>query len=577
MAKDRRKLQHIHSSIPDRQPTPQTLEVGEIAVNNAAEKEFISLKNTDNKVVRISSDKQMITWMEKKEVMPYSGTVDNVHLDTNRSNIEIKLNQVAAKNTAKYNVVNGAKDIDGNDVNPSSDGGLTNGAGFAIDMSRYAMIGANPSFSSITVTHQSNLSGTTNISNGAGGNSLNITTTNVNVTGTNWTEAIGTKIENISGRTTTIGTSNESLHVIGITTETHDGNVTINNKANVIETTTGNTTFNTSGDTTIKSVGVTLIDSTRSTTIQATDTTNGDVNIYAKDALTETGKTVSITGTDSATIKAATTTISGATTNVTGATTLNLSGGTINTNANTANTNAASAYTNISTATTVIGTANATASTASLSGKTLTIDEKESISAKTPSLSVSATTINVTGDTTFEDNVTIKKDLVLLKGIKNPLSWEYGSVASSVGSSYNGTEDKTITIPKTISDVASGKVSSDASGNLSVGGTITATGAIYSSDINLKENVQNVDYPTYANANGVAIRKFNFKNDESKRTVYGVIAQEVEIAGLEDIVVVKEDGFKGVDYTALSLLKIAYLENKVKELEAMIKKLTEEK
>ena len=68
MAKDRRKLQHIHSSIPDRQPTPQTLEVGEIAVNNAAEKEFISLKNTDNKVVRISSDEQMVTWMEKKEV-----------------------------------------------------------------------------------------------------------------------------------------------------------------------------------------------------------------------------------------------------------------------------------------------------------------------------------------------------------------------------------------------------------------------------------------------------------------------------------------------------------------------------
>ena len=75
MAKDRKKLQHIHSSIADRQPTPQTLEVGEIAVNNYVDKEFISLKNTDNKVVRISSDKKMITWREKKEVVPYVGQV----------------------------------------------------------------------------------------------------------------------------------------------------------------------------------------------------------------------------------------------------------------------------------------------------------------------------------------------------------------------------------------------------------------------------------------------------------------------------------------------------------------------
>ena len=47
--KDRKKLQHIHSSIADRQPTPATLAVGEIAVNNAANKEFLSLKNTNNK------------------------------------------------------------------------------------------------------------------------------------------------------------------------------------------------------------------------------------------------------------------------------------------------------------------------------------------------------------------------------------------------------------------------------------------------------------------------------------------------------------------------------------------------
>ena len=80
--KDRKKLQHIHSSIADKQPTPQSLEVGEIAVNNSAKKEFLSIKNSDDKVVRFSSDSTIIDWMEKKEVMPYSGVVDNVHLDT---------------------------------------------------------------------------------------------------------------------------------------------------------------------------------------------------------------------------------------------------------------------------------------------------------------------------------------------------------------------------------------------------------------------------------------------------------------------------------------------------------------
>ena len=34
MAKDRKKLVHIHSNITDKQPRPEALEVGEIAVNN---------------------------------------------------------------------------------------------------------------------------------------------------------------------------------------------------------------------------------------------------------------------------------------------------------------------------------------------------------------------------------------------------------------------------------------------------------------------------------------------------------------------------------------------------------------
>ena len=391
MAKDRRKLQHIHSSIADRQPTPATLEVGEIAVNNAANKEFLSLKNSNNKVVRFSSDEQLITWMEKKEVMPYSGTVDNVHLDTNRSNIEIKLNQVVAKNTTKYNIVNGAKDIDGQDVNPSSDGGLTNGAGFAIDMSRYAMIGANPSFSSITVTHQSNLSGTTNISDGAGGAVLNISTTTVNATDTNWNETIGTKTskittlnESATTRTTNVGT--ENLTVSGTTTEVHTGDVTISNKASVTATTDGN----------------------------ETKTINGNFSLNV------------------------------------------------------------------------------------------------------PNLNISANTF-------------IKGDVCIT-------------------------------------------------------GTVTATGAIYSSDRNLKENIKFVEREDINKVKNIFTKSFNFKDDDTKRKVYGVIAQEVQDAGLNELVHTKDDGTLAVDYTSLLILKAAYLEDfcamlngRIVELEKEIKNLKENK
>ena len=187
MAKDRKKLQHIHSSVPDKQPTPATLEVGEIAVNNAANQEFISIKNSENKVVRFSSDEQAVDIMEKKEVMPYKGYVrgetgpsstsgDTPSADTfgsygitendllnNTSNIIIKLNQVVADNTVKHDKVNGAKDAYNKLVNPTNDSGITDGAGFYIDMSRYAMQEGNPSFSSITTTCNATFKGTTKI------------------------------------------------------------------------------------------------------------------------------------------------------------------------------------------------------------------------------------------------------------------------------------------------------------------------------------------------------------------------------------------------------------------------------
>ena len=144
MAKNRKKLIHVHSSVYDKQPTQESLEYGELAVNNSKEMSFISTKNSSDEVVRFSEDKTLVDWMERKTVFPYTASIGNVDLDANKSNIEFKMNQLVAKNTPHYKDVNHAKDIDGQDI--KADGG------FAIDMSRYAMIGANPSFKTISAT-----------------------------------------------------------------------------------------------------------------------------------------------------------------------------------------------------------------------------------------------------------------------------------------------------------------------------------------------------------------------------------------------------------------------------------------
>jgi hypothetical protein len=197
--------------------------------------------------------------------------ITNDDLLNNKSNIIVKINQVAAKKTVKYNKINAAKDLYNKDVNPSENTptGKTDGAGFFIDMSRYAMIGANPSFSSLTATCQTTLSGNTFIRDGANTNSygtdsghtLDIKVTNNVVSGVTWDETLSAKTESISGRTTTIGNDGENLHVIGDTTEVHDGDVTITNKSNVTENTTGTTTINNTGKTTVNVVHGTEINS----------------------------------------------------------------------------------------------------------------------------------------------------------------------------------------------------------------------------------------------------------------------------------------------------------------------------
>ena len=324
MAKDRKKLVHIHSNITDKQPRPEALEVGEIAVNNGisgnTDRSFLSIKNANNEVVRFSSDEQMISWTEKKEVIPFEGQVrgedgpestkdsgdygsygiTNDDLLNNKSNLVIKFNQVAASNTPKSEIINGGKDIYGKLVNGTPDASKK-GAGIAIDMSRYAMRGANPSFSSLTITNGTTLEGGLNVSgNTKIGNGLNVTgATNING---------ATKI---TGDTTFNGN------------ETVNGNLTVTGDTNI----SGNTTIK--GDTNISG----------NTTIDKNLTVNGDTKLQKLSAttanVTNLYATSNISGSSLTATTISATTISGTNANITNLTANTISGGTLNVSGNT--------------------------------------------------------------------------------------------------------------------------------------------------------------------------------------------------------------------------------------------------
>jgi hypothetical protein len=121
-------------------------------------------------------------------------------------------------------------------------------------------------------------------------------------------------------------------------------------------------------------------------------------------------------------------------------------------------------------------------------------------------------------------------------------------------------------------------------GNVCVTGTITASQAIYSSDRNLKENINFVEREDINKVKNIITKSFNFKDDDTKRKVYGVIAQEVQEVGLNELVHTKDDGTLAVDYTSLLILKTAYLEDfcamlngRIVELEKEIKNLKDKK
>jgi len=477
MAKDRKKIQHIHSSVFDKQPTPESLEIGELAVNNNSNCAFISTKNSSNNVVRFSEDSMMVNLMENKEVFTYYGAVLNPSesdLKNNKSQLIFKLNQVVANNTVHGSDVNGKNDMHGNPINPLSPDGSEGGAGFAVNMDIYAMNGSNPSFSSITAVEKSTLKGDTVIS----GSSLNINDGAVSVSATN-----------ISTTANTLGTSVQTA-TTNISNNTYNG-TSFNGNISQLDLNCGTISANSSTNTIISSNKNVSINSLSGVSVNA---------VSDMDVLSD--KNINLCGS-------------------------------INTN---------------------IGfdtDDNLTASTTTVRGDKVVID---SIS---DDLGISSRE-NIIESSEKDITITANDNLITTAGKNASL---YGVSATTLGTI--GSNIHIVGSPITID------------GNTTVNGTLTATAGFYSSDERLKENILNINKVDFDKTKDIQIKSFNFKNDNTKRKTYGVIAQDVEKAGLSELVHVKEDGFKAVDYTSLTMLKLSYLEEYCSHLNDIIKELKE--
>lgn len=91
-----------------------------------------------------------------------------------------------------------------------------------------------------------------------------------------------------------------------------------------------------------------------------------------------------------------------------------------------------------------------------------------------------------------------------------------------------------------------------------------------SSDERLKKDIETISDDDIDKVKNVNLKSYVFKSDNSKH--YGVIAQDVEKAGLSELVTNSSDGMKSVDYISLLILKISELENEIKNLKEQIKK-----
>lgn len=98
-------------------------------------------------------------------------------------------------------------------------------------------------------------------------------------------------------------------------------------------------------------------------------------------------------------------------------------------------------------------------------------------------------------------------------------------------------------------------------GELRTSKSIYAASFYESSDIRLKENVGSIDQSDLMK--NVDLVQFNFKDNQTKK--YGVIAQQLEAVGLNNLVY-DNDGNKAVDYISLLVLEMQRLRNEIADL-----------
>jgi hypothetical protein len=183
---------------------------------------------------------------------------------------------------------------------------------------------------------------------------------------------------------------------------------------------------------------------------------------------------------------------------------------------------------------------------------------------------------SVTFDTSASGSVNIPTCVNHLN--RRTLKWTKGAQANGTydpGNSACGGEDE-ISIPGSLSDLTDWSSSClNINNNICVNGTVTSTGGMYtSSDEVLKDDIHYIRGEEISRARKVELKSFYYKSDPSRRKVYGVIAQDLERLGLEELVHHDENGIRSVDYTGLLLLKIAALE---KEISILKNKFDEQK
>ena len=106
---------------------------------------------------------------------------------------------------------------------------------------------------------------------------------------------------------------------------------------------------------------------------------------------------------------------------------------------------------------------------------------------------------------------------------------------------------------------------------------LVVTGSITSSsDLKLKENIEDINHDEYDELLKIKAKKYNYKNDENKKLRYGVIAQELEIF-FPNLVseIIEDDGYvtKSVNYIdmiPILLCKMQKMQAEIDELNGKI-------